>query len=430
MTKIKINNKERDHYKRTTCRLCNGSDLKLVIPITATPIADAYVSKDQVNEVQELYPLDLYQCCGCGHVQLLDVVSPKILFSRYSYFSGKSAGLIKHFEEYANNVIDENKLKKGSFVVDIGSNDGTFLRFFRDKGIRVLGIDPAENIAAFANRSGIETIQGMFDSKLADTIRKNYGPADVVTANNVFAHTDNMQDMLNAARKLLVDDGVFIFEVSYFLDVIDKMLLGTIFHEHLCYHTVKPLKSFLRNQNMELVDVKRVPVQGGSIICTAQLAGGGRRVSSSVDKLIELEESRGLHHNQNNGLKDFSKKLENMRFQVTTLLQDLKMQGKTIAGFGAARGGTLLIYHFGLGGILDYIVDDNLDKQGLFTPGYHIPVLPTSTIYERKPDYIFILAWVHSKLIIKNHQVYLDEGGKFITCDQQIKVISKETPLE
>ena len=428
MAKLKINDKELNYYKRTNCRLCNGADLELVIPMTATPVADAYVSKNQLNEVQEIYPLDLYQCNDCGHVQLLDVVNPKILFSQYSYFSGKSAGLIKHFEEYANNVMDGNKLKKGSFVVDIGSNDGAFLKFFRDKGMRVLGIDPAENVAKFANGSGIKTIPDMFDSKLADTIRKNYGPADVVTANNVFAHTDNMQDMADAARKLLADDGVFVFEVSYFLDVIDKMLLGTIFHEHVCYHTVKPLKSFLRNQNMELIDVKRVSVQGGSIIGTAQLVGGRRRVSSSVDKLIQLEESRGIY--KTGGLREFSKRLENVKSQVTALLQDLKTQGKIIAGFGAARGGTLLMYHFDLGKILDYIVDDNPDKQGSYSPGYHIPVLPTSAMYERNPDYIFILAWVHSIPIIKSHQAYLDQGGKFITCFPEIKVISKETPLE
>lgn len=425
---ININNNEQNYYKRTTCRLCNGMNLKLVVPITATPVADAYVSKGQLNEIQEIYPLDMYQCLDCGHVQLLDVVDPKILFSQYSYFSGKSAGLIKHFEEYANSVIDENKLKKGSFIVDIGSNDGVFLKFFKDEEIKVLGIDPAENVSNFANESGIETIQDMFNSKVAETIRKNYGPADVVTANNVFAHTDNMQDMANAARKLLSDDGVFIFEVSYLLDVIDKMLLGTIFHEHLCYHTVKPLKSFLKSQNMELIDVKRVSVQGGSIICTAQLAGGRRKASTSVGKLIELEESRGLY--KHDGLKDFSKKLKDMKSQVTAFLQGLKAKGKIITGFGAARGGTLLMYHFGLSGILDYIVDDSLDKQGLYTPGYHIPVLPTSTIYERNPDYIFILAWVHSKLIINNHQAYLDQGGKFITCYPQIKVISKETPFE
>ena len=419
-----ISTMEQNHFKRTTCRLCYGTNLELVVPITATPIADAYVSKDQLNETQELYPLDMYQCRDCGHVQLLDVVNPKILFSHYSYFSGKSAGLVKHFEEYASNVIDENELKEDSFVVDIGSNDGVFLKFFKEKGIRVLGIDPAENVSKFANESGIETLPEMFDLKLAEKIRKNYGPADVVTANNVFAHTDDMHGMANAVRKLLADDAVFIFEVSYFPDVIDKMLLGTIFHEHVCYHTVKPLKSFLRNQNMELIDVKRVSVQGGSIIGTAQLAGGRRRVSSSVGKLIQLEESRGIY--KPGGLREFSERLENVKSQIAILLRDLKAQGKTIAGFGAARGGTLLMYHFNLGKILDYIVDDNPDKQGLYSPGYHIPVLPTSAIYERNPDYIFILAWVHSKLIIKSHQAYLDKGGKFITCFPEIEVIQNK----
>jgi len=418
---------KKTHFKRTTCRLCEGNKLELMVPIVPTPIAGAFVSQGQLGRKQELYPLDIYQCKECGHVQLLDVVNPKILFSEYSYFSGRTS-LTKHFAEYAEKTIRENNLKKDSFVVDIGSNDGAFLRFFKDRGIKVLGVDPAENIAKFANKSGIETLPKMFDLETADEIRKDYGAADVITANNVFAHTDDMIGMAKSIRNLLVDDGIFYFEVSYLVDVVYKMLIGTIFHEHLCYHTVKPLASFLKRQGMELIDVERVPIQGGSIICTAQLIRGKRTVSPSVNKLIQLEDSIGVY--KSGYLKSFSKKLETLKSEATTLMHDLNSQGKNIAAFGAARGGTLLTYLFGLGEYIEYIVDDDPNKQNFYSPGYHIPVLPTSAMYKRNPDYVIILAWVHSKSIIENNQKYLRNGGHFITLFPRVKVVDKDTPLD
>lgn len=408
------------HYKRSKCRLCESDKLYQAVPIVPTPIAGAFVTKDQLDEKQETYPLDIYQCKECGHVQLLDIVNPEILFSNFSYFSGKTS-LIKHFAEYAKKVMVENDLKEGSFVVDVGSNDGAFLRFFKEKGMKVLGVDPAKNVAAFANESGIETLPKMFDLKTASNICNEYGSADIITANNVFAHTDDMIGMAKSVRTLLADDGLFYFEVSYLVDVVDKMLLGTIFHEHLCYHTVKPLVSFLERQGMELIDVERIPIQGGSLICKAQLTGGKRPISSSVNKLIELEEDLGIYEPRY--LKNFSDKLEKLRSDVSAILRDIGAKGKSIAAFGAARGGTLLIYNFELGEYIDYIVDDDPDKQNFFSPGYHIPVLPTSTIYDRNPDYIIILAWVHSKAIIEKNHKYLENGGHFITFFPNVAVI-------
>ena len=364
----------------------------------------------------------MYQCNDCGHIQLLDVVNPEILFSNYSYFSGKT-GLVKHFSEYAEKVIKKNNLKSNSFIVDVGSNDGAFLQFFKNKGMKVLGIDPAENLAQYANEQGIETLPKMFDLQLAQKIRTEYGPADLIAANNVFAHTDDLAGMASSVRTLLVKDGIFSFEVSYLPDVVDKMLLGTIFHEHLCYHTVKPLVSFLKRQGMELIMVERVSVQGGSIICTAQLLEGKREISSSVNELIQLEENLGIY--QPEYLQAFSKKLETLKSEVIPLIQSIKEKGKTIAAFGAARGGTLLTYHFELGKYLEYIVDDDPDKQNLYSPGYHLPVVPTSTLYEKKPNYVLILAWVHSKQIIENNQQFLENGGKLVTFFPEVKVITK-----
>jgi SAM-dependent methyltransferase len=312
-------------------------------------------------------------------------------------------------------------------VVDVGSNDGTFLRCFLELGMKVLGVDPAENIAAAANASGIETLTAFFSEKIAESIRAERGPAKIVSANNVFAHTDDMGGMADAVRTLLADDGVFVFEVSYLLDVVEQMLLGTIFHEHVCYHSVKPLDAFLRRHGMELIDVHRVGIQGGSIIGTAQLLGGPRKIEPAVAELKALEDKADLHNPAT--LRAFSSKIETIRADVTQLVSQLHADGKVIAGFGAARSGTFLIYHFNLGKILSFIVDDSPDKQGLYSPGYHIPVFPTSTLYERKPDYAFILAWVHSRAIIQNHQRFLDEGGQFIICFPRIQVVSRDAPL-
>lgn len=417
---------EAKHYKRLTCRLCDAHSLDMIVPLGASPIGGDFVTKERFGDRQELYPLDLHQCRDCGHVQLLDVVNPKLLFENYSYFSGRT-GLVKHFAEYSESVIERNLLPEGSFIVDVGSNDGAFLRCFSEKGMRVLGVDPASNVAECANASGIETLPLMFDMAAANQIRSAYGPADIITANNVFAHTDDMQGMICSVRSLLGDSGLFYFEVSYLLDVIDKMLLGAIFHEHLCYHTVKPLALFLKHHGMELIDVERVPIQGGSLICTAQHLGGKRLPAPSVLELIELEESRGVYQE---GFFDlFCEKLANVKSGMQSLLADISACGESIAAYGAARGGALITHLFDLDRHIEYIVDDDLHKCGLFSPSYHIPVLPKATLYERKPHYVIILAWVHSKSIIKKNHKYLELGGKFITFFPSIKVVEKGTQL-
>jgi SAM-dependent methyltransferase len=394
------------------------------VPFGASPIGGAFVGLDQLGVRQELYPLDLYQCTDCGHVQLLDVVNPKLLFSDYSYLSGRT-GLVHHFAKYAGNVMVRNALGGNAFVVDIGSNDGSFLKFFRDQGMKVLGVDPAENIAAVANDAGIPTLAMMFDMSAAEQIRKDYGPADVVTANNVFAHIDDMQGTLASVAALLGDDGLFYFEVSYLLDVIDNMLLGAIFHEHLCYHTVKPLVSFLERGGMELIDVERVAIQGGSLICTVQCRGGKRTVASAVAELIKLEESRGVYGDE--FFASFCSRLEEKKSEMGALLVEIKAKGQRIAAYGAARGGTFITYLFEFGSCIDFIVDDDPLKFGHFSPGWHIPVLPITELYERRPDYVVILAWVHSKLIVEKNRQYLDSGGKFITFFPSIQVIDKHS---
>tara|TARA_Y100000294_G_scaffold127278_1_gene118798 strand:+ start:2551 stop:3801 length:1251 start_codon:yes stop_codon:yes gene_type:complete len=410
--------------KRDVCRLCENTNLELVVPLAPTPVAEKYLTEEQLDQKEMICPLDLYMCKSCGHVQLLDVIDPKFLYSDYTYSSGNSSGLVQHFKEYADKIIDKYKPKKNSLVVDIGSNDGTLLRFFKNYGLKVLGIDPAKEIAEKATSSGIKTLPEFMNIELSQSIKKEYGLAKIITANNSFAHSDDLIGMLKSIKALMSSDGIFIFEVSYLLDVIQKVLLGTIFHEHHSYHSLKPLIKFMKRFNMEIIDVERVTIQGGSLIGTAQITGGPHKISPSVKKLVELEAKEKLDKPET--IKNFAKKMKKLKDELGSMLANYRSQGKTIAGFGAARSGTTLITQMGIGKLLDFIVDDNPEKQGKFTPGDHILVRPTNAIFEKKPDYLFILAWVHAKKIIENNKRYLDEGGHFIICFPEIKIIGKK----
>jgi SAM-dependent methyltransferase len=411
-------------YRRKTCRLCDSKNVEMVVSLAPTPVAEKYVTKEQAGQAQESYPMDLYMCRDCSHVQILDVVDPKFVFDSYTYSSSNTSGIVKHFEECADKIVGRYKPAPKALVVDIGSNDGGFLRCFQSRGLRVLGVDPAKEIAQKATKSGIETLAEFLSLDLARKLKKERGPASVVTAFNVFAHADDLGGMADSIRELLAPDGVFVFEVSYLLDVIDRMLLGTIFHEHLSYHSIKPMRDFLRRHGMELIDVERVTIQGGSFIGTAQLIGGPHAVSSTVGELLELEKNRGLEKPET--VKGFATRLKQVKDELGGMLINFKRQGKTIAGYGAARSGTTLISQMDLGNVLSFIVDDSAEKQNKLSPGHHIPVLPTKAMYERRPDYVFILAWIHAKKIIENNKQYVEQGGHFVVCFPEIKVIGKE----
>jgi SAM-dependent methyltransferase len=412
--------------RRKTCRLCGGGRLELVVPLASTPVAEKYVTREELDRETPVYPLDLHLCLDCGHVQLLDVVDPEFLFDNYTYESANTRPLVQHFDETAQAAIARYQPAPNGLVVDVGSNDGSLLRCFLKRGLRVLGIDPAREIAKKATENGIPTIAEFLTPALARRIRKEHGAAAVVCAFNVFAHADDLGAMADAIREMLAPDGVFIFEVSYLLDVLDGMLLGTIFHEHLSYHSIKPLAAFLRRHGLELIDVQRVSIQGGSIVGTAQLAGGRHPAAPIVGQLLELERARGL--DQPNTLKEFAGQLRKVREELGGLMADFKRQGKTIWGYGAARSGTTLISQMNLGKVITCIVDDSPDKQNKFSPGDHIPILPSTALAAQKPDYVFILAWIHAKRIIENNRAYLGQGGRFILCFPKIQIVSAEQP--
>ena len=399
--------------RRTYCRLCGSKDLELVFKLAPTPPANAFVKPAETAKPQEKFPLDLFFCRACGHLQLLDVVDPAVLFEHYVYVSGTSPVFVKHFKEYAQDLLDRLKPQAGALVVDIGSNDGTFLRFFQEAGLKALGVDPAREISRSANEAGIETINAFFSTELADKIKASHGAAALVTANNVFAHADDLKGILKGVRGLLADDGAFAGEVSYLADVVEKTLFDTIYHEHVAYHAVRPLKRFLESQGFELLEALRVEPHGGSLRFLSQKKNGPRKAGASVRARLEEEAKLGLDKPER--LKAFAKQIEERKNELSGLLKKLKSEGKKIAGFGAPAKATTLMHHFGLGAdVLDFIVDDSPWKQGLLSPGLHIPVVSADEMYKRKPDYVLILAWNFAPSIIKKHDAFKNAGGRFI----------------
>ena len=393
-----------------------------MVSLTPTPPANAFVAPEDLDKAQAVYPLDVFFCETCAHVQLLDVVDPAALFEDYVYVSGTSPVFVRHFQDYARDILDRFRPPGGSLVVDIGSNDGTLLGFFKDAGLAVLGIDPATDIAESATAAGIETIPGFFSPGMARTIAAERGSASVITANNVFAHMDDIAGALEGVRALLAPDGVFVFEVSYLADVVEKTLFDTIYHEHLDYHSVKPLRLFLAAGGMELIEAVRTESHGGSLRCTAQHARGGRETGPSVGALVALEEEMGLDRART--FHRFAGRIDELGRELRSLLDRILGEGGTIAGFGAPAKATTLMYHYGIGSdTLDFIVDDSPLKQGLYSPGIHVPVYPVSALYERKPGHALILAWNFALAIMDNNAAFHEAGGRFIVPLPAIELI-------
>ncbi|MBY0548466.1 MAG: class I SAM-dependent methyltransferase [Candidatus Obscuribacterales bacterium] len=410
---------ETDLHHRDTCRLCSSRNLELALALKNSPIADEYISRERLSEQQKKYPLDVFLCKDCGHAQHIDFVDASILFKNYNFKTASSPGLVRHFQQYAKDVVALFAIPAGEFVVEIGSNDGSLLKIFKERGYSVLGIDPARSIAETATTDGIETLPEFFTSHLAGQIKENRGAAAIICANNVYAHIDNMNDVTAGVKALLAPHGVFVFEVSYLVDTIEGRVFDTIYHEHVSYHSIEPLVQFFRKHGMEMVHAERISSKGGSIRCYV-MHKGTRQVGASVNELIALEKAMRLREIKT--FQHFATELDDVKSRLHDLLNQIKNDGGSIAGFGASSTVTTLIYHFELGRFLSYLIDDNPQKAGLFSPGLHIPVVHSDAIYERKPDCVVVLAWKYFEPISKRHQSYLADGGSFVVPLPELQV--------
>jgi len=403
-----------DYYQKTRCRMCDGGQLQHVLSLTPTPPGNNFLRREQLTEPEARYPLDLYHCSHCHHVQLGHVVDPSILYQdNYLYVSGTSSHFVRHLRQYATDIVSRFALAAGDLVVDIGSNDGTCLRFFQQIGMTVLGVDPATEIAARATADGIETVPTFFSESVARNLKATYGPASLVTSHNACAHIDELDDVVRGVAHWLGDDGVFVLEVGYFVDVYSQLFFDTIYHEHLDYHTVGPFEHLFARCGMELISVQRIEPQGGSIRVMAQKAGGRFRSDGSAPELVALERRLGL--DQPATFVTFGQKINDVGTRLRQMIGAARLPGQSVAAYGAPTKSTTLLAHFGIGAdSIDFIVDDNPMKQGRYTPMTHIPVTDTEELYRRRPDFALILAWNFAQPIMRMHQRFVEQGGQFM----------------
>lgn len=408
--------------RKTHCRGCDGADLEVVLSLGATPLANAFLRADALPTSEPSFPLDLQLCHGCGFVQLADVVSPEILFRNYVYVSSTSPVFVAHFQRLAEEVGARIGLRRDALVVDIGSNDGILLRPFRDRGMRVLGVDPAVRIAEEATRGGIETLPTFFSARVAEEIVGTKGKASLVTATSVFPHVDDLDDLVGGVRLLLADDGVFLVEAYYLGDLVEQNLFDTVYHEHLSYFSVRTMRSTLARLGMDVFDVQKTETHGGSLRVFAQRTGGPRATSATLAGTLAAEARLGL--DRASTYRELAARIERNKEGLLALLRRLKGEGATIAGYGAPAKGNTLMNCFGIGrDLLEYVVDDSPWKQGLYTPGTRLRVDGAERLRREPPGYLLILAWNFADAIMKKCSAFREAGGRFILPVPEPRVV-------
>lgn len=398
---------------RDSCRLCNSKKIVKFLDMGYLPLAGDFLKKQDLGK-EEFFPLRLFFCRSCYLVQLLEVISPKQIFNNYRYLS--SVSLSKHFAKYAKEM--ERYLKPGSFIVEIGSNDGVLLTNFNSQKYKILGVDPAKNIAKLARNKGIDTLNDFFNLAVANEIKNSYGKADAIFANNVLAHIDDMQTVAEGVNLLLKDEGIFVFEVHYLKSLIENGQYDFLYPgEHLSYYSLNPIIKFWSKYNFHVENVKMTSIHGGSIRVYLKKTKPNSRL---IEKFINSEKKSGLY-----SIKTFNKFSENVylhRAKFREIMFNLAKDGKIIVGYGApGRANTLLNFAQVGSKQLKFIVDDSPEKIGRYTPGNHIPILNPGHLKNYRIDYLLLLAWTYEKEIVKKKS-RLFEKAKIITPFPKVNV--------
>jgi SAM-dependent methyltransferase len=386
--------------------------MSVFLELGEMPLPDALLAAAELSGPEPRFPLEVAFCADCSLVQILEEVPPEQLFvDNYLYFSSFSDGLIRHSRRHALRLIEDRRLGRDSLVVEIASNDGYLLRNFVEHGIPVLGIDPAPTQAAAAEEAGVPTLTEFFGAELATRLRAEGRRADVIVANNVMAHTPTLNSFVEGLGILVADDGVITIENTYVKDLIDHCEFDTIYHEHFCYFSCSAVDRLMRRHGLYLNAVEHFPtLQGGTL---RWHVGPREDVQLSARVFLEAEETQGLTSSEY--YREFGSRVDGIRSDLLELLNSLKAQGKSIAAYGAAAKGSTLLNYAGIDeGLVDFVVDRNVHKHGLFMPGVHIPIHGPERLLERMPDYVLLLAWNYRDEVMAQQREYLERGGRFI----------------
>ncbi|MEM1429727.1 MAG: class I SAM-dependent methyltransferase [Pseudomonadota bacterium] len=408
---------------RVSCTSCGHRGLRPILDLGPMPRSDGLLDESGLERPDSLVPLRLGYCEACTLVQLLETRRPEEMFGDdYLYFSSFSEDLLRHSRENAHELIGLRGLDGESLVVEIASNDGYMLQNFKDKGVPVLGIDPAKQPATAAREKGIETINDFFGTELAESLAAEGRKADVIIANNVVAHVADQNDLVAGMARLLSDDGLAVVEFPYVRDLIDFIEFDTIYHEHLCYFSVGSAKTLFERHGLHLNDVRRLPIHGGSLRLYFS------KQSAPTDAVAQiLGEERMLGLDQYDYYESFGARVRDFRQKAQDLLSGIKAEGKRVAAYGAAAKGTIMLNFLGLEPrTIEYVVDRNVHKQGKYMPGVRVRVDDPARLRADQPDYVVILPWNFRDEIVRQQQDFLDRGGRFIVPIPSLEIVERQ----
>ena len=412
---------QEDYTEVTKCRVCDSSNLKIYMDLGEMPLVNEFLTSPSEFSTEKKFPLAVNYCEDCSFSQLTGSVNPEVLFRNYIYRSSISDSFGKHCKSLSDEL-GQTLALDGDLVVDIASNDGYLLRPFKAAGNRVLGVDPARNLAEIANASGIETIPEFWNEDVGRRLSHEYGPAKLITAFNVFAHVPDVQGFVKGVKHLLDPKGYFVLEAPHLQTLMEKGAFDTIYHEHVSYLSVKPMSQLMDNHGLRLARTKKTSIHGGSIRMYVEHKESPDTSDGSTQQIIEEERVAGLHHFE--GYSPLRNTAERIKNDLVSKLIELKSEGKTVAGFGASAKGNILLNFANVGAdLMDCVFDDTLEKQNKFYPGVHIPIFSREKMNEVNPDYLVLLPWNFKKELIEKTPEFRGNGGKYIVLTPKLEIM-------
>lgn len=414
------------YTRRETCRVCLGRNVVSFLDYGNVPLAGDFLVRERLGQ-EKLYPLDLVVCLDCTLVQIANVVDATQIFTDYRYLSSVTTTLMSHFADYARILKDRVLRGSDGLVVEIGSNDGVLLSRLKELGVKAIGVDAAENVVRIAKAKGLNVQHGYFGTRVAREIEATHGVANVVTASNVFAHIDDLDEVIKGVDGLLAPDGKFIVEVHYLLDLLSKFQFDTVYHEHLCYYSLTALSRLFNRFDFVITDVDRLPMHGGSIRVYAQRrSAGSTSPSTAVSLLLDLEQEAGIQNLST--YEQFGRDVSECRNKLLQFILERKGQGRSLSGYGAAGRSTILLNFCGLDSkLIDYVVDESPSRIGRYIPGVGIPVVPREYFWSHPTDDCLVTAWNYRDEIVGKEGEFLANGGSFIVPLPELELLRGES---